>query len=110
MLYELHLLFIIPNKSLSRKETDIIHLAMGGGSKKFFDMLTGVRKSFAACKMGSIKFDAKNFQLPSPPHQSISEHSLSKKHPASFCTFVGYLTASNRMIKLTLKMIMILVL
>ena len=67
----------IPNKLLlSRRETDIIHLARGE-SKKFFDMLRGVQKSFAACEGGgSKKFDAENFQLPSPPHQSISEHSL----------------------------------
>ena len=28
------------------------------------------------CEGGSKKFDDKNFQLPSPPHQSIYEHSL----------------------------------
>ena len=62
-----------------RKETDIIHLAMGGGGvKKVFTLVEGGFKNFWwLAKGGSKKFDDKNFQLPSPPHQSINEHSLS---------------------------------
>ena len=58
---------------LSMKETDIIHLAMGG--QKVFWHVKGGLKSLQLAK-GVKKFDAKNVQLPSPPHQSISEHSL----------------------------------
>ena len=52
-------------------------IELGEGVKKFRHV-EGVQKVFAACKGGgrSKKFDAENFQLPSPPHQSISEHSL----------------------------------
>ena len=57
---------------------------MGGGVKKVFDMLRGGgSKGFAACEGGggaSKKFDAENFQLPSPPHQSIYEHSVRVIH------------------------------
>ena len=64
-----------------RKETDIIHLAMGG-SKKFLHLLRGVQKVLVASKGGSKKFDDENFQLPSPPHQSIYEHSPIKSKMA----------------------------
>ena len=49
----------------------------GGGVKKVFNTCWGgVQKVLAAWKGGSKKFDGENFQLPSPPHQSIYEHSL----------------------------------
>ena len=47
------------------------------GGQKSFILVEGGSKVLAACKGGSKKFDAENFQLPSPPHQSIYEHSLS---------------------------------
>ena len=52
-----------------KKDTDIIHVAMGGGGqKKFSHMLRGGSKSFGGLRRGgSKKFDDKNFQLPSPP-------------------------------------------
>ena len=46
-------LWCIQNKLVLKKNTDIIHVAMGGG---------GGQKSFDTCWGGS-----KNFQLPSPP-------------------------------------------
>ena len=49
-----------------KKDTDIIHVAMGGGVKKVFTYVGGVQKVLAACEGGSKKFDDKNFQLPSP--------------------------------------------
>ena len=61
-----------------RKETDIIHLAMGG-QKSFFHLLRGSKKFQRLAKGGSKKFDSENFQLPSPPQQSIYEHSLNMK-------------------------------
>ena len=39
-------LWCIPNKLVLRKDTDIIHVAMGGGSKKFLDLLRGGFKKF----------------------------------------------------------------
>ena len=60
-------------QEVTGKETDIIHLAMGV-VKKVFTLVGGVQKVLAACERGSKKFDDKNFQLPSSPHQS--EHSL----------------------------------
>ena len=52
----------------------------GGGVKKVFTHVEGGSKSFGGLRRGgSKKFDDKNFQLPSPPHQSIYEHSLSIK-------------------------------
>ena len=49
----------------------------GGGVKKVFTLVEGGFKKFwGLAKGGSKKFDDKNFQLPSPPHQSIYEHSL----------------------------------
>ena len=62
-----------------RKEIDITHLVNGGGGgvKKVFTLVEGgVQKVLALAKEGSKKFDDENFQLPSPPHQSIYEHSL----------------------------------
>ena len=48
-----------------------------GGVKKVFTLVEGgVQKVLALAKGGSKKFDDENFQLPSPPHQSIYEHSL----------------------------------
>ena len=70
-------LWCTPNKLVLRKDTDIIHVAMGGGQKSFYTFLRGVQKVLAACEGGgSKKFDDKNCQLPSPPPQSIYEHSL----------------------------------
>ena len=48
-----------------RKETDIIHLGMG--VKKVFRLVWGVQKVLRLAKGGLKKFDAENFQLPSPP-------------------------------------------
>ena len=60
-------LWCIPNKLVLRKDTDIIHVAMGG-SKKFLHFLEGGFKKFwRFAKGGSKKFDDKNFQLPSLP-------------------------------------------
>ena len=48
-------LWCIQNKLVLKKDTDIIHVAMGGGgSKKFSHMLKGVQKVLAACE-GGIK-------------------------------------------------------
>ena len=50
---------------------------MGGGVKKVFTFVEGGFKKFWwLAKGGQKKFDDENFQLPSPPHQSIYEHSL----------------------------------
>ena len=68
---------------------------MGGGSKKFLGMLRGVQKSFATCEGGSKKFDAENFQLPSPPHQSIYEHSLNAKISGIFKDIVKFTMHSS---------------
>ena len=54
----------------------------GGGVKKVLHLLRGVQKVLAACEGGSKKFDDKNFSIPSPPHQSINEHSLSEIKPS----------------------------
>ena len=63
-------LWCIPNKLVLRKDTDIIHVANGGGGvKKVFTLVEGGFKKFwrLAKGGGSKKFDDKNFQLPSPP-------------------------------------------
>ena len=60
----------------------------GGGSKKFLHLLRGVQKVLAACEGGVKKFDNKNFQLPSPPHQSINEHSLRSNQCSQLSLFV----------------------
>ena len=59
-------LWCIQNKLVLKKDTDIIHVAMGG-SKKFSHMLRGVQKVLVACEGGSKKFDDKNVQIPAPP-------------------------------------------
>ena len=65
-------LWCIPNKLVLRKDTDIIYVAMGGGSKKFLHLLRkGGSKSFSGLQRGSKKFDDKNFQLPSPPPTKV---------------------------------------
>ena len=70
-------LWCIPNKLVLRKDTDIIHVAMGGGSKKFLHLSRGVQKVLAACEGGGQKsLTTKIFNCPAP-HQSIYEHSLS---------------------------------
>ena len=48
-------LWCIQNKLVLKKDTDIIHVAMGGGSKKFSHMLRGVQKVLAACEGGEVK-------------------------------------------------------
>ena len=64
-------LWCIQNKLVLKKDTDIIHVAIGGGSKKFSHMLRGGSKSFGGLRRGgSKKFDDKNVQLPSPPPPS----------------------------------------
>ena len=74
------------------KETDIIHLTMGGGVKKVFSTCWGGFKKFWRLgKGGSKKFDGENFQLPSPPHQSIYEHSLSACRFISSAHFPTYM-------------------
>ena len=57
----------IPNKLVLRKDTDIIHVAMGGVKKVFTLVEGGFKKFWRLAKGGSKKFDDKNFQLPSPP-------------------------------------------
>ena len=74
----------IPNKLVLRKDTDIIHVAMGG-SKKFLHLLRGVQKVLAACEGGGQKsLTTKIFNCPAPPHQSIYEHSLSSGNGGKF--------------------------
>ena len=78
MLYELHLL-VHHTQQIVVQERNWYYTPSkgGGGSKKFFGMLRGWgSKRFATCE-GSKQFDDDNFQLPSPPNQSISEHSPS---------------------------------
>ena len=48
-------LWCIQYKLVLKKDTDIIHVAMGGGSKKFSHMLRGVQKVLAACEGGVKK-------------------------------------------------------
>ena len=48
-------LWCIPNKLVLRKDTDIIHVAMGGGSKKFLHLLRGGSKSFGGLRRGVKK-------------------------------------------------------
>ena len=72
-------LWCIPNKLVLRKDTDIIHVAMGG-QKSFYTVEGGFKTFWRLAKGGSKKFDDTNFQLPSPPHQSIYEHSLSDRN------------------------------
>ena len=50
-----------------------------GGQKSFYTCWGGFKKFWRLAKGGSKKIDAENFQLPSPPHQSIYEHSLSSQ-------------------------------
>ena len=47
-------LWCIPNKLVLKKDTDIIHVAMGG-SKKFLHLLSGVQKVLEACEGGFKK-------------------------------------------------------
>ena len=54
-----------------RKETGIIHLAMGGVKKVFTLVEGGFKKFWRLAKGGSKKFDDKNFQLPSPPPTKV---------------------------------------
>ena len=48
-------LWCIQNKLMLKKDTDIIHVAMGGGSKKFSHMLRGGSKSFDGLRRGVKK-------------------------------------------------------
>ena len=62
-----------------RKETDIIHLAMGGGSKSFYTCWGGVQKVLVDCEGGVKKVWRQKFSIAQPPpHQSINEHSLTQ--------------------------------
>ena len=69
-------LWYIQNKLVLKKDTDIIHVAMGG-SKKFSHMLRGGSKSFGSLRRGGGQksLTTKIFNCPAP-HQSINEHSL----------------------------------
>ena len=52
-------LWCIPNKLVLRKDTDIIHVAMGGGQKSFLHLLRGFKKFWRLAKGGgSKKFEA----------------------------------------------------
>ena len=61
-------LWCIPNKLVLRKDTDIIHVAMGGGGvKKVFTFVEGGFKKFwRLAKGGQKKFDDKN-SVAQPP-------------------------------------------
>ena len=48
-------LWCIQNKLVLKKDTDIIHVAMGGGVKKVFTHVGGVQKVLAACEEGVKK-------------------------------------------------------
>ena len=48
-------LWCIQNKLVLKKDIDIIHVAMGGGSKKFSHMLRGGSKSFGGLRRGVKK-------------------------------------------------------
>ena len=67
-------LWCIRNKLVLRKDTNIIHLAMGGG-QKFYTCWGGFRK-FGGLRRGFKKSTTKIFNCQAP-HQSIYEHSLS---------------------------------
>ena len=67
-------LWCIQNKLVLKKDTDIIHVAMGG-SKKFSHMLRGFKKFWRLAK-GGQKVWRQKFSIAQPPHQSIYEHSL----------------------------------
>ena len=70
-------LWCIPNKLVLGKDTDIIHVAMGGGVKKVFTLVEGGFKKFwQLAKGGQKSLTTKIFNCPAPPHQSIYEHSL----------------------------------
>ena len=69
-------LWCIPNKLVLRKDTDIIHVAMGGGQKSFYTCWGRVQKVLAACEGGVKKVWWQQFLFTQPPHQSIYEHSL----------------------------------
>ena len=61
------------------KDTDIIHVAMGGGVKKVFTLAEGGSKGFGGLQRGGGQksLPTKIFNCPAP-HQSIYEHSLLK--------------------------------
>ena len=48
-------LWCIPSKLVLRKDTDIIHVAMGWGSKKFLHLLRRGSKSFGGLRRGVKK-------------------------------------------------------
>ena len=48
-------LWCIANKLVLRKDTDIIHVAMGGGVKKVFTHVEGGSKSFGGLRRGVKK-------------------------------------------------------
>ena len=50
-----------------------------GGQKSFYTCWGGFKKFWQLAKGEPKKFHDENFQLPSPPHQSIYEHSLTFK-------------------------------
>ena len=77
----IHLL-CIPNKSVLRKETDIIHL--NGGGHKVFTLVEGVQKVLEACKGGSNIVDDKNFQLPTPTPTKVFVNTPIKSRNWSF--------------------------
>ena len=68
-------LYCIPNKLVLRKETDIIHLAMGEVTK-VFTLVEGGSKSSGGLRRGVKKVWRQKFSIAQPPHQSINEQSL----------------------------------
>ena len=71
-------LWCIQNKLVLKKDTDIIHVTMGGGggSKKFSHMLRGVQKVLAACEGGQKSLTTKIFNCPAPPPTKVFMNTL----------------------------------
>ena len=67
-------LWCIPNRLVLRKDTDIIHVAMGG-QKSFHTCWGGFKKFWRVAKGVKIVWRQK-FSIAQPPNQSIYEHSL----------------------------------
>ena len=77
-------LWCIPNKLVLRKDTDIIHVAMGGGVKKVFTLVEGGFKKFGGLRRGGQKsLTTKIFNCPAPPPKylwTLPYHVISQKH------------------------------
>ena len=60
-------LWCIPNKLVLRKDTDIIHVAMGGGGQKVFTLVQGGSKSFGGLERGGQKVWWQKFSIAQSP-------------------------------------------